>query len=76
MGKIMLKTISFSWPGLDNDVNDVKKDFLFSFEVKVSTLIGFIFIMMQFFCRPAKIPSFFLQFLVGPVPVVPRRQRW
>jgi len=37
MGKIMPKTISYSWPGLDNDGNDEKKGFLFSYEVKVST---------------------------------------
>ena len=49
MGNIMPKTISFSWPGLDNDVNDEKKGFLFSFEVKVSTLIGLILIMMHVF---------------------------
>ena len=44
----MPKTISYSWPGLDNDGNDEKKGFLFSYEVKVNTLIGFIPIMMQF----------------------------
>ena len=73
MGKIMPTTISFNWPGLDNE----KKGFLISFEVKVSALIGFILIMMHF-CRPAKIPKskVFQQFLVGPVPVVPDRQRW
>ena len=48
MGKIIPKTLSFSWPGLHYDVNDEKKGFLFSFEVKVSTVIGFILIMMQF----------------------------
>ena len=55
MGKIMTKTISYSWPGLDNYVNDKKKGFLFSFEVKVSTLIGFILIMMQFFAGQLKL---------------------
>ena len=78
MGKTMPKTISFSWPGLDNDVNDKKNGFLFSFEVKVSTLTGFILIMMQFLAGQLKFQylSFFQQFLVGPVPLVPGRQRW
>ena len=44
MGEIMPKTISFSWPGLDNDVNDEKKGLLLSFELIAITLIGFILI--------------------------------
>ena len=68
MGKIMPKTILFSWPGLDNDFSNEKKGFLFSFEINVSTLIGFILIMMQFFAGQLKLQilRFFLQFLVSP----------
>ena len=45
------------------DVNNEKKGFLFSFEVKVSTLIGFILIMMQSFAGQLKFQNirFFLK---------------
>ena len=40
MGKIMTKTNLMSWPGLDDNVRDEMKGFMFSFEV-----IGFIIIL-------------------------------
>ena len=67
-----------SWPAFDTHSSHERKHFFSSFELMVSIKVVFITIVIEFFAGHLKFQNlrFFLQFLVGHMPLVSGWLRW
>ena len=67
-----------SWPAIGTHISHGRKHFFSSFELMVSIQVVFITIVIEFFAGHLKLQNlrFFLQFLVGHIPLVSGWLRW